>query len=79
MFRIVNPQNPAPNKPVVFLQHGLLSNSYSWVENSKDKAPAFQFVKAGYDVWLGNNRGNSHSIKHSKKKPTDSSYYNYSF
>ena len=78
MFRIVDPKNRAPNKPVVFLQHGLLSNSYSWVANSKE-SPAFQFVKAGYDVWLGNNRGNSHSIKHSSKKPTDPGYYNYSF
>ena len=27
-------------------------------------APAFQLVRAGYDVWLGNQRGTKHSMEH---------------
>jgi hypothetical protein len=33
----------------------------SWVMNNPDEAPAFLLVKNGYDVWLGNNRGNRFS------------------
>ena len=56
-----------------------MSNSDEWVENYANVAPAFQFMRAGYDVWMGNNRGNSHSLYHNKYSPKDKEYYNYSF
>lgn len=56
-----------------------MSNSDTWIENFADKAPAFTLLRAGYDVWLGNNRGNSHSLQHTTKKPTDPDFYFYSF
>lgn len=56
-----------------------MSNSDEFIENFPEKAPAFQLLRAGYDVWIGNNRGNSHSIFHNVYTPKDSEYYNYSF
>lgn len=50
--------------PVVLLMHGLEDTSTQWVYNSADKSIAFILSKAGYDVWLGNNRGNLVSRAH---------------
>jgi pimeloyl-ACP methyl ester carboxylesterase len=64
----------------MYLQHGLIDSSDAWVINSEELAPAFYYANKGFDVWLGNMRGNSYSRNHNKFNPDkDKEYWYWSF
>ena len=56
------------HRPPILLQHGLLQTPITFVIGGKNSLAAILYQN-GYDVWLGNNRGNLHSMEHSKFKP----------
>uniref|UniRef100_A0A0N5BYW4 Lipase n=1 Tax=Strongyloides papillosus TaxID=174720 RepID=A0A0N5BYW4_STREA len=66
-------------RPVVFLQHGLLCTSAVWVLNLPTQSLAFLLADAGYDVWLGNMRGNSYSKRHIKPNLPLSDYWDFTW
>lgn len=67
------------SKPVVYLHHGLLMNSEVWIcLTSADRSLAFALVEMGFDVWLGNNRGNKYSKKSIHHDPKSKEFWNYS-
>lgn len=70
---------PAPNKPVIFLQHGLEACSANWVSNLPHQSAAFIFADHGYDVWMGNMRGNMYSKKHETLDPKHKDFWRFSF
>ncbi|KAL6431836.1 hypothetical protein ACFW04_007361 [Cataglyphis niger] len=63
----------------VLLQHGLLCTSTDWVILGKGKALAYLLADQGYDVWLGNFRGNTYSRAHISLSPSDLKFWNFSF
>ncbi|KAH9950564.1 triacylglycerol lipase [Amylocystis lapponica] len=66
-------------KPVVYLHHGLLMNSEVWVcLTESQRSVAFTLVELGFDVWLGNNRGNKYSKKSIHYNPNSTRFWDYS-
>ncbi|KAL1461765.1 hypothetical protein WDU94_013637 [Cyamophila willieti] len=68
-----------PYKKPVFLQHGLLTCSADWVFNGPNVSLAILLADKGYDVWMGNYRGNTYSRRHIKYSPEKLEFWNFSF
>ncbi|KAJ8675728.1 hypothetical protein QAD02_011514 [Eretmocerus hayati] len=64
---------------VVLLQHPLIASSYVWVSSGKHKALAFLLADKGYDVWMGNVRGNTYSKNHTIYSELDKEFWNFSW
>jgi hypothetical protein len=49
-----------------------------WVVNDpKIGAPAFMLSDAGYDVWLGNNRGTKYGLRHASIENGNKTFWDF--
>uniref|UniRef100_A0A182PA26 Lipase n=1 Tax=Anopheles epiroticus TaxID=199890 RepID=A0A182PA26_9DIPT len=67
------------NGTVVLLMHGLLCSSADWLMIGPGNALAYLLADQGYDVWLGNARGNRYSRDHASINPNDNSFWKFSW
>eukprot|EP00887_Chlorella_sp_A99_P007411 scaffold2.g7411.t1 len=69
----------ADPRPPVLLLHGLLDSSAAWVLNSPSESLGFLLADAGYDVFLGNSRGNAFSRNHTGVQPSSAAFWDFTF
>ncbi|XP_078044145.1 lipase 3 [Augochlora pura] len=75
----LNNVNVTEARVPVLIHHGLLSSSADWVLLGPKKALPYILCDNGYDVWLGNARGNSYCKKHKKYTTKDKEFWDFSW
>nr|XP_036222581.1 lipase 1-like [Bactrocera oleae]XP_036222582.1 lipase 1-like [Bactrocera oleae] len=71
---------PRPKARPIFLMHGLLDSSITWLLSGPWAAFGYYLHDLGYDVWMGNARGNFYSRNHTYYNPdTDKSFWRFSW
>nr|XP_028584369.1 putative lysosomal acid lipase/cholesteryl ester hydrolase [Podarcis muralis] len=66
-------------KATILLIHGLDLEGSDWIANPPHQSLGFILADAGYDVWIGNNRGNSWSRRHQNLTIEEEAFWDFSF
>ncbi|SMN18838.1 similar to Saccharomyces cerevisiae YKL140W TGL1 Steryl ester hydrolase [Maudiozyma saulgeensis] len=75
----IKPIPGTENGKVVYLHHGLLMCSDVWCcQTDRNKNLPFVLHDLGYEVWMGNNRGNKYSTAHLYHAPKSKKFWDFS-
>lgn len=66
-------------KPAVLLMHGISESSDSWLLMGPKKALGYVLADKGYDVWMGNCRGNKHARRHTTLNDSMIKFWNFTW
>lgn len=64
---------------VIFLMHGLVDSSDTWILQGPNKSLGYILADKGYDIWIGNARGNKYSSSHKYLKPSESQFWQFTW
>lgn len=67
------------NGSTLFLMHGLLGSSDDFVLAGPESSLAYFLANKGFDLWLGNARGNKHSRRHVSMTPSEGIFWDFSW
>uniref|UniRef100_A0A182N1Q1 Lipase n=1 Tax=Anopheles dirus TaxID=7168 RepID=A0A182N1Q1_9DIPT len=67
------------NKLPILLMHGLMGSSADWILIGPEEALPYLLSDRGYDVWLGNARGNRYSRNHTRLSLDGREFWDFSF
>ncbi|XP_076230782.1 gastric triacylglycerol lipase [Calliopsis andreniformis] len=73
-----NKSNLRSNPPVLLL-HGLAGSSADWILMGPERGLGYILADEGFDVWLGNNRGNIYSKNHTLISTSHRKFWNFSY
>jgi len=76
---IHGPSATTTPRPAVLLMHGLGGSSTNWLTNLANESLAYILAEAGFDVWLGNVRGNIYSQQHVSLSTKDPAFWHFSW
>jgi pimeloyl-ACP methyl ester carboxylesterase len=83
LYRIPAGKNEAnykfKQKQAIFIMHGIFDSSDGLICNDEEKCIPFILANLGYDIWLGNNRGNKHSRYHKTYTTDMKEFWDFSF
>ncbi|XP_062550414.1 lipase 1-like isoform X2 [Armigeres subalbatus] len=68
-----------PRKPPVLMMHGLLGSSADWIMIGPHNGLSYLLSDRGYDVWLGNARGNRYSREHTYLTADMTEYWDFTW
>lgn len=70
---------PNENGPVVFLMHGIADSADCWILQGPSISLGYLLADEGFDVWMGNARGNKYCTKHAFYNHTSEEFWKFTW